>query len=173
MNHLMIDIETVDTRPTAAIVSVAFLLFDPTSREQKEVYSANLDLGEQLMLGRTASLDTLTWWLQQDIAARRKAFAPESVIDSRYTQDTMRSIIQDSNIEHIWANDPDFDCTILRDFMGYDFKWPFWKHRSMRTIKAEHPDKYGIEYPYPFIAHDPMGDCKKQAWHVMNCWGGV
>lgn len=173
MKHLMADIETVDTRPTAAIVSVAFLLFDPIAREQKEVYSANLDIGEQLALGRTLSADTVTWWMQQDIAARKKAFAPDAIIEAEHVRNVIRSILEDRTIEHIWANDPDFDCTILRDFMGYDFKWPFYKHRSMRTIKALLPEAYsglpGSEAG-TYVAHDPMDDCKQQAWHVMNIY---
>ena len=172
MNHLMIDIETLDTRPSAVILSVAVLMFDPTTREQQELYSGNLDAGMQLLEGRTISLDTVKWWMQQDFEARQKAFACPTTIEWRTVHAELAAILNRDNVKHIWANDPDFDCTILRDFMGYDFKWPFYKHRSMRTIKALFPEAYnppGKEYG-EFVAHDPMEDCKKQAWHVMNVY---
>lgn len=173
MHHLMIDIETLDTRPSAVIVSAAGLWFDPDAREQTEAFSLVFDVPMQLANGRTISADTVAWWMQQSYEARKKAFCPEVVSTAGDIQDSINSAIY--NAEHIWANDPDFDCTILRDYMSYDFKWPFWKHRSMRTIKAMYPDAYSLNgsvYPdHAFTAHDPMNDCKKQAWHVMNVYG--
>lgn len=175
MKHLMVDIETLDTRPTAVILSVAVLMFDPVTRAQEEMYSANIDVSLQIMAeGRTMSIDTITWWMQQGYDARVKAFASPVCAHPRDAQETLASIIKRPDIDAIWANDPDFDCVILRDFMGYDFKWPFYKHRSMRTIKALFPlswklRKDGTEYG-DFIAHDPMEDCKQQAWHVMNIY---
>ena len=174
MNHLMIDIETLDTRPSAVVLSVAVLMFDPLSRKQEEMFSANIDVGTQIALeGRTMSIDTVKWWMQQGYDARVKAFASPVSVDLRDAQETLAGIIKRPDVEAIWANDPDFDCTILRDLMGYDFKWPFYKHRSMRTIKALFPAAYEAEGYGEFVAHDPMEDCKKQAWHVMNVYEHV
>ena len=172
MNHLMIDIETLDTRPTAVVLSIGILRFDPFSRVQALEGSWTLDPAEQLQLGRTMSLDTVTWWMQQGYEARKKAFASELVCSLEDTQRDIIGILGSNNIGHIWANDPDFDCTILRDFVGHDFKWPFYKHRSIRTIKAIFPEAYnppGKEYGES-VAHDPVEDCNKQAWHVMNVY---
>lgn len=164
--HLMTDIETLDTKPTGVILSVAMVAFDPQSGEMETILNADMDAGQQVLEGRTVGKDTVEWWLQQDYKARRRAFAPDIVMNPRNVSDMIVNRV--GAYPHLWANDPDFDYVFLQDFIrAYhpDFKWPFWKHRSVRTIKAFCPS---IDYFYNVKAHDPLEDCKHQIAEITS-----
>ena len=71
MNHIMVDIETLDTVQSAVVLSIGAVAFDPHTKELGEKFYVEFttDLQAQQRLGRTISADTVTWWMQQGAAA--------------------------------------------------------------------------------------------------------
>lgn len=75
LTDAMIDIETLDTRPSAVVLSIGVVLFNRRNADVpfKEL---NLKFGkrefrdEQIMMGRTISKDTAQWWRGQDPEAK-------------------------------------------------------------------------------------------------------
>lgn len=78
MKHIMIDLETMDNRPTAAIVAIGAVAFDPATGEVDTdcAFYINIDLQSSLDAGLTVSGSTVNWWLQQSEAAREEITAP-------------------------------------------------------------------------------------------------
>lgn len=160
--HLMFDIETLDTKPTAVVLSVAAVLFTPYNGMYSDALNVTLSVPEQLKLGRTVDQSTWDFWAKQDKEVRDAQFFSDTS-----SLETLRANVKEliNKADYLWANDPDFDLVILRDLVGYDLRWPFWKHRSFRTMKMlKGPPAYT-----PLKAHDPLEDARAQAKSI-SAW---
>lgn len=167
--HLMVDIETLDTKPTAAIVAIAALVFDPEDPSYNgPPFECVVSLSSNIQAKRTVSLETLTWWEQQPQAAK------DAIADSFLSGNAARKLepaldsfsdfVSEVNPAAIWANSPSFDLAILRDALqniDYTVPWQFYQERDVRTLKAMIPD--GLLPPASALAHVAIEDCRWQA----------
>lgn len=163
-SDLMIDIETLGTDDNAIVLSVGVAMFNWERPDDpvKPVTEFGIDVREQEKLGRTISVDTLMWWMQQSDKARQ-------VFDSReHKLSCMEAAVQITNAvslaDGIWANGPDFDCRILAHFVRHtlpQFRWPFWKNRCVRTLKSLYPEAAAIKFVG--TAHNALADAVHQA----------
>lgn len=166
MNHVMLDLETLDTTPSAVIVSIGACRFDPNTGEVGEKFYAILDRDSQTLMGRTSSDSTLKWWNEPGQAEARKVFE-EPVTEVRRALHDFSNFLP-LDVGGIWGNGAAFDNVILwhafRQF-GLDLP-PFWTDRCFRTIKALGKAN-GIEPP-PFrgTAHNALDDAVHQAQHL-------
>lgn len=173
--HLMVDIETLDIQPSAAILQIGAVVFDPRGEDYQETFSLTIDEKSNRFHGRTVSDATLEWWSQQPSEARRRVFGgPHTELS-----DAMRSFTGWINAlaptcTRIWAQDPDFDVAILAHCCRMlDIIWPFkfWETRSCRTVKE-------LAYPegnFPGIAmdgfkHEALADAKVQVIAVQHSY---
>jgi DNA polymerase III epsilon subunit-like protein len=62
--HVMVDLETLDTQISAAIVSIGAVVFDPRGEDYQETFSLTIDEKSNRWHGRTVSDATLEWWAQ-------------------------------------------------------------------------------------------------------------
>lgn len=134
--HAMIDLETMDTAPTAVVLSIGVVLFDPYSAGSGmgEHYWV-LDTEEQDRAGRTRSESTKAWWAEQSPEARQVLTAQGWPVAAAL-RDVMPTVLLDA-VDCVWANGSDFDCVIMRDLVTpYGYQWPFWKNRCHRTMKS-------------------------------------
>lgn len=173
--ELMFDIETLDTQPTAVVLSLGAILFNPDGTIVDRFYRA-LDIQAQLNAGRTVSQDTLLWWSQQSSNARDEAFSPvrktvPSVLGEFYC--FVGNSPHDNNVTKFWCNGPAFDGIILeslaRDF-NHLIPWRYNQLRDQRTLVdmanfrvADHnPDIIGTP-------HTPIYDCEFQISVITAC----
>ena len=70
MKDIMLDIETIDTLPTAAIMQIAACYFDRDSGKTGKTFFANIDINSCIEKGLTINGDTIYWWLSQSDSAR-------------------------------------------------------------------------------------------------------
>ena len=136
MIHAMIDIETLDTVPTAAVLTVGACKFDPYS--DVEPYDKTLwrpEVDHQLNNGRTAGDDTLAWWAKQDAHIRETTFTDTDRIPLNvFFTDLNKYLV---GVDKIWCQGPQFDMVILEDlFRAFDHhrNWAFWQIMDCRTI---------------------------------------
>jgi hypothetical protein len=61
----MVDIETLDTQISAAIVSIGAVVFDPRGEDYQETFSLTIDEKSNRWHGRTVSDATLEWWAHE------------------------------------------------------------------------------------------------------------
>lgn len=169
MKNVMVDLETLSTRPNAAIVSIGAVFFDKDEGLGEEFEYA-LDLDYQVKeLGRHIAPGTVKWWLDQTAAAKavfkRPTVGVYSALDAFINflgQPAERIDIK------VWGNGASFDNVILGDLYyaaGMEQPWQFWNDRCFRTLKSE---ARGI-MPPPFVgtAHNALADAKHQAqWAI-------
>jgi len=78
---IMIDLETLDVLPTATVLTIGAVKFDPFGEDQvqksAEKFYVKVDLDSCDALGLTTSESTLAWWGQQSKAAQEEAFSTE------------------------------------------------------------------------------------------------
>ena len=65
--HAMIDLETLDVLPTAVVLTIGGVKFDPNAiKETTQHFYYRFNVDEQLNKGRTTSKSTLDWWATQE-----------------------------------------------------------------------------------------------------------
>ena len=166
--HAMIDLETLDVLPTATVLTIGGVKFNPNEiSEPTQPFYYRFNVDEQLDKGRTTSESTLEWWGKQAEDVREEALG-----DGNRTP--VLEVLQALNkwcvgVDTIWCQGPAFDIVILEDmFRSYDHHvpWPFWKIKDSRTL-------FGIMPTDPrkainFAAHNALEDCKVQALCVQQ-----
>lgn len=172
--HGMLDLETASGDTNSAILTIGFIMFDPYS-DTTEV-EMNIVVPFNLNRGRGITLDTIRWWMEQSKEAQQAAWVDERTEDgsviSEFHAQMLTLLEYMDQVEAIWANDPDFDCDILRSWLDsqYKCKWKWYrKHRSLRTLKA----MFDIPFIEPIgTAHNALDDCKYQAQIVRAVYQG-
>lgn len=133
MEDVMLDLETLDTAITAAVISLGAVFFDK-DRVGHTFYRV-LDVEDQQAAGRTVNQKTMEWWAQQSEAARKVFLAeptPTRVVLAEFAE-----FLGDRNIK-VWGNGADFDCSItgsLYDTFKVKRPWSYSNNRCFRTLK--------------------------------------
>lgn len=169
----MADIETLDTRPSAVVISIGVVLFN--RREPKvKMKELNLKFGkkefrdEQIMMGRTVDKETVAWWKGQEPDAKR-IFKQANVTSMEDALNKLTAFLTQGDTNYlIWGNGSDFDNTIttsLYESFGMQAPWKFWNNRCFRTFKGEHGH---ITRPPEFqgVKHDAVDDARQQARYL-------
>jgi hypothetical protein len=181
--HMMVDLETMDTKETAAILTIGAVMFDPRGSDSEASMQAKLDNGEgfsircslesNMAIGRTISARTIMWWLEQSEAARKDLIhAQQSPLGLALGNFRRWISGQKPKATRVWAKDPDFDCKILESAMEVTHEiWPFHfaDNRSVRTIMdLAFPDG---DCPHigEGVAHNAFDDAVRQALTVQLC----
>lgn len=136
MHHLMLDIETLDIKPSAVILVVAAVFFDPRTGELGAEFEAAIS-SQKDQPGRTISLDTVAWWAKQSDEARKQAFSGTESL-KRVLSSLSRFIHMNStDTVKVWGNGKEFDCAILEHaFQQLEMPcpWKFWDTQDVRTV---------------------------------------
>jgi hypothetical protein len=166
---VMIDMETLDVLPTATILTIGAVKFDPfgndISEPGMEKFYVKIDVDSCDKIGCTVSSDTLDWWSRQDPAAQEEAFNPDGRID---IVDAMNQLYKFCwGAKRIWSHGAGFDvviCERLFRQIGKAIPWSFWEVRDTRTIFD-----IGIDPKRPpVLKHHALEDAWNQAVGVQN-----
>jgi hypothetical protein len=133
--HAMIDLETLDVTPGAAVLTVGGVKFDPFSdAEPYSEFYYKLDLDSQ---DRNVNDDTIAWWSTQDAKVQEEAFSTENRTHIDVFLDSLPKWIKDVDV--LWGHGYGFDITIIEDMIrqrGKNIPWQFWQVRDSRTLFA-------------------------------------
>jgi hypothetical protein len=134
--HGMIDIETLDVFPTATVLSLGAVKFNPfdNSEPYSELYIKIL-VDDQDRLGRTTSDSTIDWWSKQDPAVMEEAFDQTGAVTVEEALTQLNKWVV--GIDEIWGHGYGFDVTILENMyrmLGKPIPWQFWQISDSRTI---------------------------------------
>lgn len=172
MNNIMVDLETLDTVPTALILSIGAVAFTDTGAVL-EAFEAVIDLQSCVDAGLTISSDTVNWWLNQSPDAQ-KVFTQDSIP----LGDALMKFGQwvhkfDHKTVKMWGNGASFDNAILANgyrAMSTPLPWMFYNDRCYRTLKAQQPH---IRCERTGVYHNALDDAKTQMNHLFKLWGLV
>ena len=191
MNHIMVDIETLDTVQSAVVLSIGAVAFDPHSKELGEKFYVEFteDLANQQIKGRTISADTVQWWMMQSDAAR-SIFArrdEDDLITPKPANPAVRMSTEHGLNEfsqfiarhggkkvELWGNGADFDNVIIGSlYDSFDLlkPWSYGKNRCYRTMKRI----FGENVPLvrQGVHHNGLDDALTQAVHLQEIFACV
>ena len=166
---VMLDLETLGTRPDCVILTLGAVKFDPyTLAEPGPGLYLRIDADEQIARGREVQEDTLQWWMKQDEAVREEAIGENDrvSVEEMYRQ-LNRFLV---GVNNIWAQGPVFDIAILENIYrqyGWPTPWQFWQISDSRTLFKVHGD------PRPKGReghHNALADCVYQAQAVQTVY---
>jgi len=167
MNNIMLDLETLGTKPGSVVLSIGAVLFDEDGLGV--TFYRTISVADSMAKGLTIDASTLRWWSKQDKAAYQEALHPSAT--------TLTEVLQDFNdwlgfnstpsAVKLWGNGADFDLTLLLACYraaGMDAPWQFWNHRCYRTLKALHPHIPAERKNN----HNALDDARNQAEHAVE-----
>jgi DNA polymerase III epsilon subunit-like protein len=161
--NLMLDMETLGTRPGCAILSIAAVPF--SSQYDLEPFYMKISATSCTESGLHVDDATLAWWNKQSPEAYREAFSGKL---------ELRAVLSEfadycNHLPHapvVWGNGADFDCSILAEtykLLGMKQPWKYHNSRCYRTLKNLFPFVLGVK---PVVAHNALEDAKAQAAHA-------
>lgn len=167
MNDVMLDIETLDTRPSAVVLSIAAVRFDINnvdSFSQEFQFHAHIDIDSSMAYGRTVSGSTLMWWMSQNEDARSQVLYGK--------RKPMKEVVEQlgqfiKSNDRVWGNGAAFDNVIASSLfkdVGIKQPWRYSNDMCYRTMKNLYPD---VKPPvFVGVQHDAMDDAVHQARHL-------
>jgi DNA polymerase III epsilon subunit-like protein len=165
----MIDLETLDVLPTATILTIGAVKFDPFGMDIEEPscqkFYVKVDLDSCDRYGGTVSQSTVDWWAGQSKEAQDEAFSADGRIP---IEDAMNQLYKFCwGAKRVWSHGAGFDVIILEHYfrkVGKAIPWQFWEVRDTRTIfdLGINPNRP------PVLAHHALEDAWNQAVGVQN-----
>ncbi|NRA20725.1 MAG: 3'-5' exoribonuclease [Oceanospirillaceae bacterium] len=174
---IMLDLETLGTKPGCVILSIGAVAFNPGTPET-ESYSfyKEISIRDSENIGLKIDVETVAWWKQQQGDAqsllKRCENTRNQMTDVLYELNFWLGTFGPISTINIWANDPSFDCSILKaayELIKLDPSWKFYNERSCRTM-VHIGRQLGIDpkkqIPFTGIPHHALDDAKHQAKYI-------
>jgi exodeoxyribonuclease VIII len=169
VNDIMLDLETMGTGPSAAIIAIGAVSFNLEHGILGPRFYQVVDLASSVEWGAVIDPATVLWWLKQSEEAR-DAFRVKGMpfLEAlRAFRDWMTPCGHRDEVR-VWGNGAAFDNVVLGsayDRAGIDRPWSFWNDRCYRTVKALYPecklDRSGTH-------HNALDDATSQALHLIT-----
>ncbi len=168
---IMIDLETLDVLPSATILTIGAVKFDPFGMDVEEPacekFYVKVDVDSCDRIGCTVSQSTLDWWASQSKAAQDAAFDPTDRVPIEEAMTQLYKFCWGA--KRVWSHGAGFDIIILEHIfrkIGKAIPWQFWEVRDTRTlfdigVNPERP---------PVLAHHALEDAWNQAVGVQNVY---
>lgn len=177
--HAMIDIETMGTDPSAAILTIGVCIFDPYGKDTESSitddrkFNVVISLEDNQNQGRTLDANTVMWWLRQSKEAQTSLNVGDITnLKNALTQYKTFISSQNAKVTRIWAKSPDFDVVIMRNALKsqkMSDSFGYFESRCVRTLtEAAYPngDQPAIGVG---VAHNALDDAIRQALMVQHC----
>lgn len=176
--HLMIDLETLGTSPTAVIASIAAVWFHPEKADEKDcvldTFHVHIELESYKEFGSAFTMDaaTLKFWFQQSSELQQKTLVNQNAVPLRTALEQFLKFAGEhmTQFTKVWCQGTDFDMPILRNAVkavDEEVPWNFWQAADSRTLffvtKVGNPPK-GEDH------HDALADAVSQATWVWQAY---
>lgn len=184
---LMIDIETLDTLPTAQIVEIGLCEIPKLGKKPLDVHEMNslrkaaipINPILQFKQGLTKGDSTLKWWMDDEARSAQLGKYYESHVHLHEGLEQLASIIERAKPRHVWCKGSSFDFAILRNAYaacGMPLPWEFRNEKDLRTFKDLVPrDQYEhkrnlIISAFNLKLHNAQDDAILQAYQVADIY---
>lgn len=171
LSDVMIDLETLDVLPTATILTIGAVKFDPFGDDLNEPSCEKLyikvDIDSCDTIGGTVSASTLEWWASQSKEAQEDAFDPNNRIGIEEALNQLYKFCWGA--KRVWSHGVGFDLIILENYFRKIEKavpWQFWEMRDTRTLFdiGINPERATV------TAHNALADALDQALGVQRVY---
>jgi exodeoxyribonuclease VIII len=169
--HVMVDLETLGTKPGSIILSFAAVPF--YIDQPWDSFYERIDYGSSEKAGFTKDRSTLEWWSKQASDIREEAFSGTTPIEAALHSFTDYLSALPGDV-CIWGNGSDFDNALLSYAyiqLGIPIPWKYYNNRCYRTLKnifqfipapPENPEK-----------HSALADARWQAKHATSIFNYI
>ncbi|KAB2896786.1 MAG: 3'-5' exoribonuclease, partial [Burkholderiaceae bacterium] len=166
--HIVLDLETLSTKPHAAVISIGAVALDAVGQCVGEFHTAIDGHGQP---GRDIDPETLAWWAQQSPEAQAASLHATSCVSATQAMCMFSGwvgTVADPEKVKMWGNGSSFDCTILSSLyaqcheLGHPQPWRWWNDRDMRTISDDFPEAKNVG-PFEGIKHHALHDARHEA----------
>lgn len=171
-SDVMIDLETMSSRPNAAIAAIGAVAFDMKNLSLGETFYTTIDLESCEKVGLDFSASTISWWMKQSEQARRDVLGGHqsdlSMALANFSSWLCECCVPPKSLK-VWGNGANFDPVIMESaYAACDepVPWMFWGVRCFRTLKGLYPhiepdDRQGTH-------HNALDDAIHQAEHIFK-----
>jgi exodeoxyribonuclease VIII len=164
-NNVMVDLETLGTRPGSAILSIGAVRFDGSNVLAR--FYRRIDWASWQAAGMTVDAGTIAWWLGQTDTARAELTEGQREPIDEVLADFAKWL-GDGEVK-LWGNGAAFDNALLAEayqmVFGERAPWNFWNDRCYRTMKSLLPE---VKLERLGTAHHALDDAESQARHLME-----
>lgn len=173
MSHIMLDLETLGTKPGCIILSIGAVVFSPKYGLGAE-FNRIISTKSCVAAGLISEADTVAWWGRQEPKAKEVLAQArcEAAWDLRRTLADFALFIAANGGKvdaRIWGNGSDFDNVILAHAyaaVNAPLPWKYYRNRCYRTLKSFAPALTADEREG--VHHDALADAKHQARHAIK-----
>lgn len=172
MKHVMIDIETLGTKPGSIILSIGAVAFDLDTGATDITFYREIDPNSSQDAGMKLDFDTVKWWIT------KSAKAQQAIINNKGNKLT-NVLIDFSTWLHyvdeeiyLWGNSARFDLGLIQgayEVLGMPIPWNHYNELDVRTIVY-----FGREIkqrmPFSGVKHNALDDCFHQIKYVCEIY---
>ena len=167
MKSLMVDLETMATTPSAVILTLGAVHFDPYNAGIIDTLYLKFNIEDQDALKRDVDPGTIAWWAKQDPAIMEEAFGLEGRVPLNDAMDQFHKFAW--GCKTFWSHGSIFDLVILENLlrqMNRPIPWDYFRIRDTRTLfdLGQSP-----EMPQG-SKHNALEDAIRQAVGVQNVY---
>ena len=167
VTNVMVDIETLGTKPGSIIASIGAVVFCPKRGIGDEIREL-VDIESAQSFGLTIDAPTISWWFNQSVGARNALF-------DGYRHDLPTALSNFSSFlgrlnspVRMWSHGPSFDLVLLEfayQAANITVPWLYNSHRDTRTLF----DIAGVNLSDYRVGthHDALDDARSQARAAM------
>lgn len=170
--NLMVDIETLSTKPNALILSIGAVFFCTETGELGPEFYTKIDPESAQAYGGVIDASTVIWWLSKSENARKeitdKTSTKFSLPEALWLFNDYISTNSISSELQVWGNGSDFDNVILASAYSsieQTTPWEFYNNRCYRTLKNLYPS---IKMDRSGTHHNALDDAISQAQHALR-----
>jgi DNA-binding XRE family transcriptional regulator len=142
-NFLVIDTETLGTKPDSVILSLGAYFVDVEKdipsfdKIVEDGFYMKFDAKEQIDDGRTVDKATLEWWEKEGDVAKDVLAASDNDVSYTRLFEGLNNYLKGKTDYWIFARSPSFDFTVLdniRNYNNIESLWPFYHEKDIRTF---------------------------------------
>lgn len=166
---VMLDLETLSTRPEGVILILGAIKFNPFEIDSfGETLYIRIDVDEQTAKGRHVCENTMGWWLKQPTDVMEEALSETDRVSISDTLKRLNKFLV--GVNNIWAQGPIFDIGMLENMYRGENTPPPWQHWQIsdsRTLFKTHGDPRVVGRDN---LHNALADCVYQAQGVQQVY---
>lgn len=168
---IMVDLETLDTIETAAIIQIAAIEFNTKTGKTGFEFFRNISEYSNDFLKRTKCKETLNWWNSTPERIEQLNYTLKNGINLHTVLSELYVFLkfkhknpQGENL--LFANPPQFDVAMLVNAfrsigIGQSEVWSPFHVQCCRTLKTQRRDIYE-KVPFKGTRHNALDDCRHQ-----------
>lgn len=173
MPHVMLDLETLGTRPGCSILSIGAVEFDAHSGKLGKEFYEVVSRASCRAKGLEEDASTIEWWSKQNREAQKVLEDAETckqglggalIQFTRYLEPFGKRNL------YVWGCGADFDQPIIAACyakVSFPLPWLFYNNRCYRTLRALGKVK-GDAPARTGVYHNALDDAKTQALQAIN-----